>query len=135
MLKGSLEMSFTIGRPIIKLISKLPLGILLSSLKVNLIYQNLPNIAGNHLALLFNVRSLKPYLITRVQLIQNCLLISFKLYYRFGFQVGPKQFLYYLPLFHQVTIRPLNLYLDPLINPLLYYLYSILLAVLENNYN
>jgi hypothetical protein len=38
MLKGSLEISFTIGRPIIKLISKLPLSILLSSLKVNLIY-------------------------------------------------------------------------------------------------
>jgi len=33
MLKSILETSFTIGRPIVKLISKMPLSILLSSLK------------------------------------------------------------------------------------------------------
>jgi hypothetical protein len=33
MLRGILEMSFTIGRPIVKLISKMLLRILLSSLK------------------------------------------------------------------------------------------------------
>jgi len=33
MLKGILEISFTIGRPIVKLISRIPLGILLPNLK------------------------------------------------------------------------------------------------------
>ena len=61
MLKDILEVSFTIGRPIVKFTSRIPFSILLPGLK-----ENLPNIAGNYLALLFNVYSLKLYLIARL---------------------------------------------------------------------
>ena len=48
------------GRPIVKFIFKMPFSILLPNLK-----ENLPNIAGNQLALLFNIYSLKPHFITQ----------------------------------------------------------------------
>ena len=61
MLKSILEVSFTISRPIVKFISKMPFSILLPDLK-----ENLFNIVGNLLALLFNIYSLKPHLITQL---------------------------------------------------------------------
>ena len=60
MLKGILKVSFTIGRPIVKFIFRMPFSILLPNLK-----ENLPNIANNQLALLFNIYSLKPYFIAQ----------------------------------------------------------------------
>ena len=58
MLKGILKVSFTIGRPIVKFIFRMSFSILLPDLK-----ENLFNVVGNQLALLFNVYSLKLYFI------------------------------------------------------------------------